>query len=118
MRSHRWLSAFAMRDCASDELPPPARETIRGGGVGRTVASSLAMPRKVRAPQGTVPGNAWAARADGKCNRKIPPMALSPLCRHPIERVDISSALPAKPAKCFLETAKGWQGSGKGEMVR
>ena len=31
------------------------------------------MPRKVRAPQGTVPGNAWAARADGKCNRKIPP---------------------------------------------
>ena len=50
-----------------------ARETIRAGGVGRTVASSLAMPRKVRAPQGTVPGNAWAARADGKCNRKIPP---------------------------------------------
>ena len=32
-----------------------------------------AVPRKVRAPQGTVPGNAWAARADGKCNRKIPP---------------------------------------------
>src|SRR5690606_14707962 len=28
------------------------------------------MPRKVRAPQGTVPGNAWAARADGKCNRE------------------------------------------------
>src|SRR5690606_41458254 len=42
-------------------------------GVGQTVASSLAceaMPRKVRAPQGTVPGNAWAARADGKCNRE------------------------------------------------
>jgi len=31
------------------------------------------MPRKVRAPQGKVPGNAWAAQADGKCNRKIPP---------------------------------------------
>src|SRR5690606_34620609 len=31
------------------------------------------VPRKVRAPQGKVPGNAWAARADGKCNRKIPP---------------------------------------------
>ncbi|GHE33316.1 hypothetical protein GCM10007167_14290 [Vulcaniibacterium thermophilum] len=30
----------------------------------------LRMPRKVRAPQGTVPGNAWAARADGKCNRE------------------------------------------------
>ena len=26
--------------------------------------------RKVRAPQGKVPGNAWAARADGKCHRK------------------------------------------------
>jgi hypothetical protein len=23
--------------------------------------------------QGTVPGNAWEARAYGKCNRKIPP---------------------------------------------
>ncbi len=26
--------------------------------------------RKVRAPQGRVPGNTWAARADGKCHRK------------------------------------------------
>jgi len=26
--------------------------------------------RKVRAPQGKVPGNSWAAWADGKCNRK------------------------------------------------
>lgn len=26
--------------------------------------------RKVRAPQGKVPGNAWAARADGKCHRE------------------------------------------------
>jgi len=26
--------------------------------------------RKVRAPQGRVPGNSWAARADGKCNRE------------------------------------------------
>src|SRR5690606_8423275 len=31
---------------------------------------SLAPGRKVRAPQGRVPGNAWAARADGKCNRE------------------------------------------------
>ena len=48
-------------------------------GVGQAVASSafsgMPVPRKVRAPQGTVPGNAWAARADGKCNRKIPPMS-------------------------------------------
>jgi len=28
--------------------------------------------RKVRTAQGTVLGNAKAARADGKCNRKIP----------------------------------------------
>jgi len=26
--------------------------------------------RKVRAPQGRVPGNAWEARAYGKCHRK------------------------------------------------
>ena len=31
---------------------------------------SLRLERKVRAPQGRVPGNAWAARADGKCHRK------------------------------------------------
>src|SRR5678816_4602793 len=38
------------------------------------------MWRKVRAPADKVPGNAWAARADGKCNRKqtaeVPEMAL------------------------------------------
>ena len=28
------------------------------------------MGRKVRAPQGKVPGNAWEARAYGKCHRK------------------------------------------------
>lgn len=28
------------------------------------------VPRKVRAPQGKVPGNAWEARAYGKCHRK------------------------------------------------
>jgi len=26
--------------------------------------------RKVRAPQGRVPDNVWAAKADGKCSRK------------------------------------------------
>ena len=26
--------------------------------------------RKVRAPQGRVPGNAWGAKAHGKCHRK------------------------------------------------
>ncbi len=61
------------------------------GGAGQTVASCASMPRKVRAPQGTVPGNAWAARADGKCNRKIPPAVRS------IAR---------------------WTDAGKGEMVR
>src|SRR5690606_5231997 len=55
------------------ELQPPLSHTLSPGGVGQAVASFARMPRKVRAPQGTVPGNAWAARADGKCNRKIPP---------------------------------------------
>ena len=39
-------------------------------GVGQAVATCFGTARKVRAPQGKVPGNAWAARADGKCNRK------------------------------------------------
>ena len=38
-------------------------------GVGQAVAVSMAR-RKVRAPQGKVPGNAWGARAHGKCHRK------------------------------------------------
>src|SRR5690606_16358992 len=55
---------------------PAACDNDRGGA-GQTVASPAMVPRKVRAPQGTVPGNAWAARADGKCNRKIPPKTAS-----------------------------------------
>jgi len=62
-------------------LPPLARQpavaprrpeaaTIGPGGVGQAAATCASTPRKVRAPQGTVPGNAWAARADGKCNRE------------------------------------------------
>ena len=39
-------------------------------GVGQAVATCFDTARKVRAPQGKVPGNAWAARVDGKCNRK------------------------------------------------
>ena len=42
-------------------------------GVGQAVAVRASAWRKVRASQGTVPGNAWEARAYGKCNRKIPP---------------------------------------------
>ena len=46
-------------------------------GVGQAVAVLFRASgqgwRKVRASQGTVPGNAWEARAYGKCNRKIPP---------------------------------------------
>ncbi|MEJ7746911.1 MAG: alpha/beta hydrolase, partial [Luteimonas sp.] len=43
----------------------PAAESARQS---RHPSTCWWMPRKVRAPQGTVPGNAWAARADGKCN--------------------------------------------------
>ena len=49
---------------------PVAKAVECPRGVGQAVASCASMPRKVRAPQGTVPGNAWAARADGKCNRE------------------------------------------------
>ncbi len=52
------------------------------------------MARKVRAPQGTVPGNAWAARADGKCNRKIPPKRGNP---------------PARVKWCGKSAPRGWQ---------
>ena len=37
--------------------------------VGQSLRVSCAW-RKVRAPQGRVPGNAWGARAHGKCHRK------------------------------------------------
>ena len=39
--------------------------------------SSIDGWRKVRAPQGEVPGNAWGARAYGKCHRKYTARALS-----------------------------------------
>ena len=70
------------------------------GGAGQTVASCASMPRKVRAPQGTVPGNAWAARADGKCNRKIPPAVRG------AGRTQVRQRAPASP--------KGEAGSGQG----
>jgi hypothetical protein len=70
--------------------------------------------RKVRAPQGTVPGNAWAARADGKCNRKIPPMAVRmrlPLRNH-------HRRVRKRTTKWPGIVVAGAHGSGKGEMVR
>ena len=41
-----------------------------GGGVGQAIAVHASASRKVRAPQGRVPDNVWAARVDGKCNRE------------------------------------------------
>jgi len=39
--------------------------------VGRAVAAEASLRwRKVRAPADRVPGNAWGARAHGKCNRE------------------------------------------------
>jgi hypothetical protein len=43
------------------------RGCVREASVDRGAASAS---RKVRAPQGRVPGNARASRGDGKCNRK------------------------------------------------
>ena len=86
-----------------DSRPHVADQELRIGGEGRFIAISQSfvvmmgvvvmgsdayrahrsrpgdrcisqeMGRKVRAPSDTVPGNAWGARAHGKCNRKIPP---------------------------------------------
>ena len=56
-----------------NENPPRICERMVRAGVGQTVAVCASTWRKVRAPQGKVPGNAWGARAHGKCNRKIPP---------------------------------------------
>ncbi len=61
----------------------------------------MRMPRKVRAPQGTVPGNAWAARADGKCNRKIPPNG---------SRVHLPDVSPAKWTSPPKGGRNAWQG--------
>src|SRR5688572_11315664 len=46
------------------------RGTILFSGVGQAIAVFARKRRKVRAPHGTAPGNAWGARAHGKCNRK------------------------------------------------
>src|SRR5512139_3869598 len=64
--------------CAGSKDAVPGSKASRTGcaptrirsGVGRTVASHASASRKVRAPQGRVPGNSWAARADGQCNRE------------------------------------------------
>src|SRR5574344_2851645 len=62
LRQRTGTPACDMRQCALAESARQSRHP-------------LWVPRKVRAPQGKVPGNAWAAQADGKCNRKIPPNA-------------------------------------------
>ena len=46
------------------------RSVYHIGGVGQAIAATLALWRKVRALQGKVPGNAWGARAYGKCSRE------------------------------------------------
>src|SRR5690606_38011183 len=59
-RINKSAVALALGPLAKVSLPPKsARQS-------RCVRAS----RKVRAPQGRVPGNTWAARADGQCNRK------------------------------------------------
>jgi 16S rRNA (cytidine1402-2'-O)-methyltransferase len=71
-------SAHRIEDCLEDMAAafgrddPRVRQCARRSRPRHPRRGSTA-PRKVRAPQGTVPGNAWAARADGKCNRTIPP---------------------------------------------
>jgi hypothetical protein len=53
----------------SIEIPRSWRDScILRRGVGQAIARLGG--RKVRAPAGRVPGNAWGARAHGKCSRK------------------------------------------------
>ena len=56
-----------------ESLPAIPAHTIRSR-VGRAVAAQVPARatgwRKVRAPADRVPGNAWGARAHGKCNRE------------------------------------------------
>jgi len=70
----RWRDSI-QTPCPHHEIIPAAElagQSRHGHGKGSPFIPEH-MPRKVRAPQGKVPGNPWAARADGKCNRKIPP---------------------------------------------
>ncbi len=67
-RGRNELYELALR--AAPKLPQRvtrARYNARGSRPGNRCAN---LQRKVRAPQGKVPGNAWGARAHGKCNRK------------------------------------------------
>ena len=64
----------AINDGRVSESPQTAG--IIAPGVGQTVAAIFWSWRKVRAPQDRVPGNAWEARAYGKCHRKHTAKAL------------------------------------------
>ena len=76
-RSSREALRPELNPDAGPQFPPartrdPLNCTRRSRPGSRVIGSGspVTMPRKVRAPQGTVPGNAWAAQADGKCNRE------------------------------------------------
>lgn len=51
-------------------LPDGATCSKVAAGAGQAIARGATCGRKVRAPAGRVPGNAWEARAYGKCHRK------------------------------------------------
>jgi 16S rRNA (cytidine1402-2'-O)-methyltransferase len=66
----------AYKRALSKKNPPRIKAISAYGAAPESARQSLCAQgtwRKVRAPSGTVPGNAWGARAHGKCNRKIPP---------------------------------------------
>src|SRR5690606_8825464 len=66
-RREEALSA-ALR-CAGKRAPAVTAKVAPGAG--QAIAANLfGSGRKVRAPVDKVPGNAWGARAHGKCNRK------------------------------------------------
>ena len=62
--------SVAPRRLKNAALSSGPRSPIVRGGVGQAVAARDERVEESPGSQGTVPGNAWGARAHGKCNRK------------------------------------------------
>ena len=61
---HGWRAARLLQMLAGVRVVKSNR------GAGQAIAVLARGWRKVRAPADRVPGNAWGARAHGKCNRE------------------------------------------------
>jgi len=55
---------------AADAYPPTRLPTILNYWSSVVIAGAAGCPRKVRAPESRLPGNAWAPKGDDKGHRK------------------------------------------------